>query len=240
MTTPRIKVYSELTLDQRLVHEYLPSACVAPPIKRGDLAEDAASYNVILIIDGRFHHDLAVTCVEIMDALRAGVAVFGASSMGALRAAELYSYGMRGIGRIFDYIRLGGDFRDDFLGQMFSESAGVVTALSPPFVDLHFALQNIVARAQISDDSARTIREVAADLYYMDRTNVNLRELLLSEDAAAETLAALELALKQPSQKRTDAVDALRAVQAHVSNVARGNMSLENLVQMPRRLVGPA
>ena len=36
-----------------------------------------------------------------------GVPVFGAASMGALRAAELHEFGMRGIGRIFEAFRDG-------------------------------------------------------------------------------------------------------------------------------------
>jgi hypothetical protein len=39
---------------------------------------------------------------EIISALKAGVCVVGGSSMGALRASELDSYGMIGVGRIYE------------------------------------------------------------------------------------------------------------------------------------------
>ena len=41
-----------------------------------------------------------------------GIHVFGSASMGALRAAELHQFGMRGIGRIFEAYRAG-ELEDD-------------------------------------------------------------------------------------------------------------------------------
>ncbi|UUZ56476.1 TfuA domain-containing protein [Massilia sp. H-1] len=46
---------------------------------------------------------------EILHALALGIRVYGGSSMGALRAAELHPFGMRGVGRIF------GDFASGVL-----------------------------------------------------------------------------------------------------------------------------
>lgn len=72
-----------------------------PPAKRGDITravEDGA--RVIGLIDGVFFQDCAVAHREVLAALRAGVRVVGASSMGALRAAELDSLGMEGVGEI--------------------------------------------------------------------------------------------------------------------------------------------
>lgn len=43
-----------------------------------------------------------LTFKEILDLLHRGVHVWGASSMGALRAAELAPFGMRGFGRVFE------------------------------------------------------------------------------------------------------------------------------------------
>ena len=42
---------------------------------------------------------------EILYAMSEGIHVFGASSMGALRAAELHGLGMRGIGTVFEAYR---------------------------------------------------------------------------------------------------------------------------------------
>jgi hypothetical protein len=65
-----------------------------PPCRRGDL-EQMRRGCIVGIIDGVFHQDLAVSPREILQAVDRGVHVFGAASMGALRAAEVP--GMRGI-----------------------------------------------------------------------------------------------------------------------------------------------
>ena len=57
----------------------------------------------IVLIDGEFHGRPSVWQREILDAIAEGTEVHGASSMGALRAAELHSFGMVGHGRIFDW-----------------------------------------------------------------------------------------------------------------------------------------
>ncbi len=60
-----------------------------------------AGYRTLLLIDGYFHQVPSVQHKEILYALHQGLAVFGCSSMGALRAAELADFGMVGIGRVF-------------------------------------------------------------------------------------------------------------------------------------------
>ena len=76
------------------------------PARQGDiwraLDEQPAA---IALIDGVFESVPAVWHHELRAALASGVPVFGAASMGALRAAELWRQGMLGIGRIFEWYR---------------------------------------------------------------------------------------------------------------------------------------
>src|SRR5690606_30683776 len=84
------------------------------PIARGDiesLLNDPP--HIIGIIDGVFHQQPAVSHKEIIQALKAGIMIVGASSMGALRAAELDSMGMVGIGTVYQYYRDGTIESDD-------------------------------------------------------------------------------------------------------------------------------
>lgn len=60
------------------------------------------------IVDGSFHQTRAVRHKEILALIDAGVTVLGAASMGALRAAELDTYGMIGVGRVYDDFRRAG------------------------------------------------------------------------------------------------------------------------------------
>src|SRR5438552_18870027 len=66
---------------------------------------DSAVATSTALIDGVFESQPSVWHHEILDALDSGVQVFGGASTGALRAAELYSFGMAGVGRIFQSYR---------------------------------------------------------------------------------------------------------------------------------------
>jgi len=80
-----------------------------PPAGQGDLFHGVLRYNPaqIVLIDGVFHQRLSVWIKEILFALVDGVRIIGASSMGALRAAEAWRYGMIGIGAIFEAYKSG-------------------------------------------------------------------------------------------------------------------------------------
>src|SRR5206468_2280208 len=76
-------------------------ATYLPPITRGDLAKIPPDVRVVGIIDGEFQQSLAVSPKEVIATLDRGVKLYGASSVGALRAAETHMEGMIGIGAIF-------------------------------------------------------------------------------------------------------------------------------------------
>jgi hypothetical protein len=78
---------------------------IMPPVAAGDLLRlDVRAGDVVAIVDGYFHQTRSVRHKEILDLLGRGVHVLGASSMGALRAAELDRFGMRGFGSVYaDY-----------------------------------------------------------------------------------------------------------------------------------------
>src|SRR3546814_18975365 len=79
-----------------------PGFKLLPPAKQGDVFGVARSRPLAIgLIDGYFEQAPAVWHKEILWALSQGIHVFGAASMGALRAAELQAYGMRGVGKIF-------------------------------------------------------------------------------------------------------------------------------------------
>lgn len=77
-----------------------------PPAQRGDLERllERPPGRVILL-DGLFGSRMAVAPTECRRLLERGFSLYGASSMGALRAAELWSCGMIGIGEIYTLLR---------------------------------------------------------------------------------------------------------------------------------------
>src|SRR5437016_6011191 len=81
-------------------------AFALPPAQQGDVYRAALNRpEAIGIVDGYFGGAPSVWHKEILWALSEGIQVFGSASMGALRAAELSSFGMRGVGRIFEMYR---------------------------------------------------------------------------------------------------------------------------------------
>src|SRR6188472_938210 len=84
----------------------LVDAIFLPPAAAGDvyrLVRDLPRGRPtrLAIVDGYFERMAAVWHKEILVALERGIAVYGAASMGALRAAELAPWGMQGVGEIY-------------------------------------------------------------------------------------------------------------------------------------------
>jgi hypothetical protein len=101
------------------VRALVPDGTVLPPAAVGDILRAAHDKRVgrIALIDGYFERMAAVWHKEILVALARGIEVWGAASMGALRAAELHPFGMRGVGAIYDWFKRGSLLNDDILAR---------------------------------------------------------------------------------------------------------------------------
>ncbi|WP_067073594.1 TfuA-related McrA-glycine thioamidation protein [Methanoculleus horonobensis] len=140
-----------------------------PPAKRGDILEAArAGARIIGLIDGVFFQDCAVAHREVLAALRAGVRVVGASSMGALRAAELDSLGMEGVGEIYRAYREGRLVADDEVALLFDPETFM--PLSEPLVNIRATIQRALECGVIGADAAGSLLEAARALYFPERT----------------------------------------------------------------------
>src|ERR1043165_3840307 len=80
-----------------------------PPVRQGDLYRAALSRPALIgVIDGTFELVPTVWHKEILWAMAHGIHVYGAASIGALRAAELCDFGMKGIGEVYRQFGVGG------------------------------------------------------------------------------------------------------------------------------------
>ena len=112
-----------------------------PPVSQGDVYRAAKSRpRAIGIIDGYFSGAPSVWHKEILWAISEGVPVFGSASMGALRAAELHSFGMRGVGRIFEAFRDGALEDDDEVAVLHGPAEIGYLAASEPMVNIRETL----------------------------------------------------------------------------------------------------
>jgi len=140
--------------------DLLPGAVVRPPIEHGDLLRlDPAPGDRVLIVDGLFMLRAPVRHREILHYLRRGVLVAGSSSMGALRAAELWQYGMRGAGTVFELYRDGTVTGDDEVAVVHGPAEEGHRQLSEPLVNLRVALHRAVrAGVLTAAEAARLLR----------------------------------------------------------------------------------
>ncbi|MFB7600737.1 TfuA-like protein [Streptomyces sp. NPDC056160] len=127
-----------------------------PPVAAGDLGRlEVRAGDVVAIIDGYFHQRGSVRHKEILDLLGRGVRVLGASSMGALRAAELDRFGMLGIGRIYADFRDGRLEADDEVTLLHSTSEEGYRPHSEPLVCMRAtfaaAVRDGVCDAHVAD-----------------------------------------------------------------------------------------
>ena len=140
-----------------------------PPAKRGDIIDAAqGGARIITLIDGVFFQDCSVGHREILAALECGTRVIGASSMGALRAAELDTLGMEGVGRIYRLFRDGILTSDDEVALVFDPETGM--ALSEPLINIRCTLKKAEEEGVIGQETGSAVLATAQSRYFPDRT----------------------------------------------------------------------
>ncbi|MGW0647692.1 TfuA-like protein [Streptomyces umbrinus] len=209
-----IHVYVGPTLprDEPLLSD--PSVRLLPPIRHGDLFDRAiADTDTVVIIDGLYHQMAALRHKEILAALARGTRVLGAASIGALRAAELHPFGMRGLGSIYRRYLTGELTSDDevAVGQQPDDDQ---QALTWPLVNLRYILDLATQDGVVSTATATVLLDEFQAVYYPHRTTPALRAICHRHYATALTTWIHERRTTDPhfgDLKRLDALKALRA-----------------------------
>jgi ribosomal protein S12 methylthiotransferase accessory factor len=161
----------------RIEAEALCRAEFRPPIRRGDLANCAGSApRIIAIVDGEFYQSLAVSPNEVLSAMEAGHSLFGAASMGALRAVEMACLGMTGVGRVFEMYASGEIERDDEVAVTFWPENG--TPLSEALVNMRIGFSEAVTAGLLDRNAADAALQLGSALYYPDRSYERVLECL--------------------------------------------------------------
>jgi hypothetical protein len=180
-----------------------------PPAVKGDvIAAVRSGAPAIGIIDGAFEWTLSVWHKEILWALSEGVYVLGAASMGALRAAELAAYGMRGVGRVYELYRDGLLEDDDEVAVVHAPSDSYAAA-SDAMVDIRCTLRAAWRDGVISAHTRRRLVGIAKRTFYPDRSYASLIAQATAGGVPAMELAALQawLPAHRVEQKRADALE---------------------------------
>lgn len=165
--SPRAIVFLGPTLPRDEARQWL-GADFRPPARQGDVfrAIDDAP-DAILVIDGIFEAVPSVWHHELVAADAAGIAVFGACSMGALRAAELPGV-VKPLGEIARrFVR--GTWNDDAaVALVHGDEAQGFRPLSVPWVNVWATAQALKRR--LGAREAQRLCDVADAMFYQSRT----------------------------------------------------------------------
>jgi len=180
-----------------------------PPAARGDVERAADAYDAVLLLDGVFHHDLAPSPKECAASL-GRARMFGAASMGALRAAECAPYGFVPLGAIAGWYLRGIIDGDDEVAVLTHPQTQA--AISVPLVNVRYVARLAHRRGLLSEGERDAFVEAARAIFYADRSwNAVLAALPAS---ARDPIAAI--ARDGGDLKRLDARFALRrAIREH-------------------------
>lgn len=187
---------------ERIAH---PALTYFAPAARGDVAVASERFDAILLIDGVFHHQLAPAPKEVYAAAQR-VRMYGASSMGALRGAECYRYGMVPLGIIARWYVRGVIDGDDEVAVLVDPRTQ--TALTVPMVNVRYVIRLALRRGLLSPSEASRVCACARGIYYMERTWPDV--VALVPEPSRDAFGAL--AERHGDLKRHDAVFAVRSV----------------------------
>ncbi|HEX7515063.1 MAG TPA: TfuA-like protein [archaeon] len=140
-----------------------------PPAVRGDILKASKTgITLIGLIDGVFFNRAAVSHREIIEAIKLGVTVVGGSSMGALRASELDSFGMIGVGKIYGCFKEGVIEADDEVAVGYNPVT--YEPLSDPLVNMRDALHALLDASIVNRYTRNALFKIAKSLFYLERS----------------------------------------------------------------------
>ena len=183
------------------------------PIHRGDLGQAFKEHpDIIAIIDGVFHQNSAVGHKEILNVMKNGVKVYGASSMGALRASELDTLGMIGVGYVYTQYATGEVDSDDDVAVMLDSET--LEAISVPLINMKYVFTNAASEGIITDDEKEELLKITKKTYYPQRTYAKtLSESDLDNDKKTKLIDFIRTS---PDIKKEDAKELLETIKEEI------------------------
>lgn len=186
------------------------NAVYLPPAKQSDLLSAVTTYkpDIIALIDGVFLNDPSVWHKEILYALEQGVAVYGASSMGALRAAETEAFGMVGVGEIYRMYATGELMDDDEVVMVHGLEDTGYRPLSEPMVNVRATFQRAKEEEIIDEKLYEQLVAIAKSIYFAERTFASIFRKAATAGIAPNKLEKIGQFVKEKyfNLKRQDAL----------------------------------
>lgn len=180
-----------------------------PPATQGDLIRAVArGARRIGLIDGYFGTCASVWHKEILYALSIGCQVWGASSMGALRAAECQGFGMRPVGAIA-WQFASGELEDDAeVALVHAPAEADYIPFTEALVDARPTIGAMLASGAIDRSECSNLINAARFLHFAERTVEAIAKLAADTPGRQRELEMLY----EAHRVRAKQIDALRLV----------------------------
>jgi hypothetical protein len=190
-------------------------AIYLPPAAQADLLSVVGRFkpDIIGVIDGVFLQDLAIWHKEILYALKQGIIILGASSMGALRAAETARYGMMGVGEIYRQYADGRLTDDDEVALIHGPADSGYRKFSEPMVNVRATFAKAAAQGVIAAEALPALLASVKAIQFADRTWPAIFAALPIASEALERLKRF-VASDYVDQKKLDAIELLHTMDA--------------------------
>jgi hypothetical protein len=185
-------------------------AVYLPPAAQGDILTAYKTYSpsVIGLIDGYFECVPSVWHKEILYVMSQGVHIFGSSSMGALRAAELHPFGMTGSGEVFEAYRTGMIEDDDEVAVVHGPESVGYPLLSEAMINIRRSLRDALEEGIITEEQHQKLISAGKDMHYKQRTYQNILQAAgISGQSGSRFLTWLSM--NRRDLKKEDAVGLL-------------------------------
>jgi hypothetical protein len=195
----------------------VPGLTYLPPAAEGDVYRAARQGpRAIALIDGYFEAQPAVWHKEILWAMSRGIHVFGAASMGALRASELWTFGMVGAGVIYRAYRRGVLIDDAEVAVLHGPEELGYPSVTEALVNVRANLSRARAAGILPMAMHRLVLRSAQSIYYKDRTWERILASAVESGMTSSDAARFREWLKASGfdLKRRDAAALIRMLRA--------------------------
>ncbi len=219
MNDPRAVIFAGPSLPPAL-RPADPALEWRPPVRQGEFYAAAVSRPAIIgIADGYFEVTPTVWHKEILWAMAQGIHVYGSASIGALRAAELYPFGMRGVGRIFAAYRDGILSDDDEVAILHGPEELGYPAVTEAMVNIRATLERAVAARVLDGWLVARLTDIGKALFYKERTWDAIFRFATGRGLPPMPLGDLAAWLQRGrvDQKAADALEMIAAIRAHLT-----------------------
>jgi hypothetical protein len=190
-----------------------------PPVRQGDLYKAALDRPALIgVIDGTFELVPTVWHKEILWAMAHGIHVYGAASIGALRAAELCDFGMKGIGDVFRQFHTGALQDDDEVAVLHGPQEIDYVQVTEAMVNIRATLGKALDLGIIEPAVASDLVRIGKSMFYKNRTYSFILETAIELGLSRDAVSRLAdwLPSGQIDQKRLDALEMLQAMREHL------------------------